>query len=524
MKTVFLVPRRRDGGHRDAVWAYCRSRWEKYLPKVEIVEGHHDTGSFNRSVAINRAAERAGSWDLGIVIDSDVMLSLSSAKAAIALARKTGRVTWGHRRWRGFAEDWTLRWMKDRRDFGPELERDEMDLYVERTNPLSWSCFIVMPRAVFDDMGGFDERFQGWGFEDMAFQSVVAGQYGYERIPGDIIHLWHPRSDERIILGQTRSTASDDYIRNGLLGRRYMVALRRDHAGHDRGDLPVAETERRRDIANLQRDDAKFLAVARERRMPEERWADWWPTLDELREGAKKARAEREAGTVTVIMHTGGLPETWPQRREYLVHSLASLSERVSGPIVQRVIYDCWGDPEIRADLVRIGELAGYYVVGPEMRPDFTASMVAMWRYLAKRARGEFIFQVEDDFLYERDVDLRPMIATLREQPHLVQVALLRDACYPDEQETGGILGWPEPAFTRVEDNGSSYLEHRLFWTNNPSLFRRELTDTPWPSGHKSETLFGRKVLAHPEARVAFWGQGEEWIRHIGEVRAGVGY
>jgi hypothetical protein len=77
-------------------------------------------------------------------------------------------VTWGHRRWRGFHESWTERWVKRAAGLGPELDRDEMDLYVERTNPLSWSCFIVFPRPVFDDLGGFDERFKGWGFEDMA--------------------------------------------------------------------------------------------------------------------------------------------------------------------------------------------------------------------------------------------------------------------------------------------------------------------------------------------------------------------
>lgn len=524
MRTVFLVPRRADNGHRDALWAYARARWEKYHPDIEVIEGHHDEGAFNRAAAINRAARLAGEWDFAIVIDSDVMLARSAVKAAIARARKTGKVTWGHRRWRGFSREWTERWVREKRDLGPELDRDEMDLYVERTNPLSWSCFIVIPRKVWDDMGGFDERFWGWGFEDMAFQSLVVGLYGYERIESDVIHLWHPRSDERITLGQTRSTATNDYIRNGLLGRRYMVALRRDHAGHDRGDGPVTEVERERDIANLIRDDRKFLEVARARKMPEAEWADWWPTLPELLEGAREYRLLRAAGTVTVIVHTGGTPENWPARREYLRASLTSLAERVSGPIVQRVIYDCWGDPQIRAEIEEMGQPFGFYVAGPVVRPDFTGSMVAMWRYLSKRARGDFILQVEDDFAYERDVDLVPMLETLREHPNLVQIALLRDACYPDEVETGGILGWPEPAFTRIESNGTSRLEHRLFWTNNPSLFRKSLTDVPWPVGHHSETLFGKRVLADPKARVAFWGHGETWIRHLGEVRAGVGY
>jgi hypothetical protein len=158
--------------------------------------------------------------------------------------------------------------------------------------------------------------------------------------------------------------------------------------------------------------------------------------------------------------------------------------------------------------------------VGPEGPTDFTAGMQAMWGYLRKRAKGDYIFQVEDDFTYERDVDLVPMIAALRRNPHLVQMALLRDPCYADERETGGILGWPLPAFTFRE----GWFEHRQFFTLNPSLFRKSLTDRPWPVGRHSETLFGKTVLNDSRARAAFWGDGSEWIRHIGEVRAGVGY
>jgi hypothetical protein len=421
MRTVFLVPRRNDGGHRDKLWEYARARWEKYLPDVEIFEGHHDRGSFNRAAAINRAARAAGAWDLGIVIDSDVMVSTSQARAAIDRAAETGRVTWGHRRWRGFHESWTERWVRERRDLGPELDRDEMDLYVERTNPLSWSCFIVFPRPVFDDLGGFDERFRGWGFEDMAAQSIVVGLYGHERIEGDLIHLFHERSDERIILGHSRSTASDDYVRNGLLGRRYMYALRRDHAGHDRAGV-ASEAERKRDMSNIVHDDRKF--IAKQRHMPEADWADWWPTLEELAEGARAA-----VRSVTVVVHTGGTDASWPERSAYLRRSLASFGDQVTGPIVQRVVYSDWGADHLD-ELAAIAPEHGFYVAGSGHH-GYTGSMARMWAYLAGRAKGEYVFQAEDDFVYDRPVDLEPMIDTLRANPHLRQLALLRGPYYP---------------------------------------------------------------------------------------------
>jgi hypothetical protein len=520
MRVVFLVPRRKDDGPRDRIWAYCRARWEALFPDVDVVEGHHDEGAFNRSAAINRAAELAdegGAWDIGIVIDADVVLSESQVRAAIETVADTGRVTWAHRRWRGVREDATKRILDDRRDLGAELDRDELDLVVERTNPLSWSCCIAMPRAVFDDLGGFDERFEGWGFEDMAFQSVICGLYGYERIGGDVVHLFHPRSEERITPGETRLTATREYVTNARLGRRYMVALRRDHALHDRGDQPASEAERLRDIENLRRDDEKYSTVVQRLKLPD--WTTWWPTLEELRDGAKAYREGRGLITgVTVVVRTGGAPETWEARSEYLRRSLASLDEHLKGPIVQRVIYSDWGDHQ--DELAAIGEPHGFYVAGSGHH-GYTGAVARLWRYLENRALGDYVFVAEDDFVYLRDVDLVPMAETLRDHSEIRQVALLRGACYPRELEADGILGWPAESFeAKDQGNGHGRLEHRNFWTMNPALYRRSITEHAWPVAASSERVFGDQLLRDKSARFALWGAGEPWLEHIGEIRS----
>ena len=519
MRTVFLVPRRKDNGPRDALWAYCRARWEMYFPEIPIYEGHHDTGPFNRSAAVNLAAKEAGEWDLGIVIDSDVLLAVSQVRAAIERATETGRVTWAHRRWRGIREDMSVRLAADQKDLGPEPSRDELDLWVERTNPISWSCCIVIPRPVWDDLGGFDERFLGWGFEDMAFQSIVVGLYGHERIEGDVIHLWHPRSEERIVKGQGRVTASPEYVTNARLGRRYMVAVRRDHGLTDR-HTPTNAAEMERDIANLKLDDAQYEAAAKRHGLPD--WSGWWPTLEELRDGAKEHRLGPEP-TVTLIFRTGGEPETWPERSEYLRRSIASLAKHVTGSIVQRVVYSDWG-PDFRAELDTIAEPHGFYVVGPERHVGYVASAQQLWRYIKGRAKGEYVFAVEDDFLYERDVDLTPMIEALQADPGLRQIALLRAAFY-EREKADGILGWPSEEFTPKDiTNGHGRLEHRLFWTMNPSLFHRSVTAHDWPTRESSERVFGDLLLRDPAAKFAFWGDGQPWISHIGAVRAGTAY
>lgn len=462
-------------------------------------------------------------------------------------------MTWAHRRWRGLREDATRRILDDRRDLGPELEHD-LDLLVEKTNPLSWSCCIAVPRPVWDDLGGFDERFRGWGFEDMAFQSVVLGLYGAERVsvlpadeeavgavaqtiedewgegdrirealaplvrPADVYHLHHPRSEERVQQGRPATTASPDYVDNGRLGRRYMVALRRDYGLHDRAgvETPMDDDERDRDIANLIRDDAHFELLARRANRPD--WSDWWPTLDELVEGAKEERFGKTS-EVAMVVRTGGEDETFEVRSGYLRRSLASLVERVHGPITRRVIYSDWSE-RFRPELDAIATEFGFYIVGGGHH-GYTPAVRRLWRYLEARVSEPFVFLAEDDFVYLRDVELAPLVDALRRASRIRQIALLRGPCYPREFEEGGILGWPDADFSPAEaGTPRARIEHRLFWTMNPSLFARSIASTAWPQVRSSERAFGDLLLRDPRAVFAFAGDGEPWIEHIGEVRS----
>src|SRR5690606_2080894 len=84
MKVVNLVPRRADGGRRDAIWSFVRDRWEREHPDIPIFEGHDDgPGKFNRSLAVNLAAEQAGEWDVAVISDSDTFVEGTQVQQAI---------------------------------------------------------------------------------------------------------------------------------------------------------------------------------------------------------------------------------------------------------------------------------------------------------------------------------------------------------------------------------------------------------------------------------------------------------
>lgn len=526
-RAVLLVPFRGDGAQRDRLWAWCEARWRALMPELEIVVGEDPLPApapFSRAAALNDAARKAGDWDFGVVIDADVFIDPDAVRAGLARAAEIGKVVWPFQRWNGLTRAATdLLLASGGSSTAADLRVVDQGA-IERTNPISWSCCIVVPRAVWDDVGGFDERFRGWGWEDMAFQSVVCGLYGHDRLDGDLFALWHPRADERIKTGRPEHPA---YIANRMLGRRYMYALR-VLGLHDR-PVPSDEEEMERDRQNVRRlARNEELDHRGNPKVATPDWREWWPSLEELRDSAKAGLPPGPADLerVAIVMRSGGTLAAWPDRREYLRRSLASIDRHVDHhPIAARVLFSDW--PAAIAEEVRsIAEAHGFYVVGGGHNRGFTAAMRGVWTYLATREWSyDYAFLTEDDFELERDVDLRPMMAALRADPGLVQMALLRDACYPAEREAGGILGHPVDEFVVAGADASPWLEHRRFFTLNPSLVRRSLFARPWPIAPHSEAVFGRQLFAaDPRTRAGLWGVGDPWIRHLGEVRAGAGY
>lgn len=188
---AFLVPRRADHGPRDRLWEWCQTWWAEHCPDLPIVEGHDDDdGLFNRSRAMNRARSLAGDVDVLVILDADVIAAPGQVYAAIERAQRTGKLTIGYQAWVELTETGTeLVMAGDRGDWG----RFQHVRYLN-----SVSSLVAVPVALWDAVGGFDERFEGWGLEDSAFELAckVIGR-GSHRVDGVCWHLWHPRDSRK---------------------------------------------------------------------------------------------------------------------------------------------------------------------------------------------------------------------------------------------------------------------------------------------------------------------------------------
>lgn len=223
--------------------------------------------------------------------------------------------------------------------------------------------------------------------------------------------------------------------------------------------------------------------------------------------------------TVTLLVISDG-------RREYIEQSIPSALSMLRGKITRKIIYDDTGDA-LEREWLR--EQFPMFTVAhhPEGRQGFGGAIRFMWDYLTHHDQNKFVLHVEQDFTFNREVDVNVMCALLDTHPSLVQVALRRQACNAAERAAGGVVEANPEAFIECEFGGQKYLIHREFLTTNPCVYRRSLCSRGWPDDPHSEGKLGAIIrnesIAPP---FAYWGARSDapWVEHIGAERAGVGY
>lgn len=221
-------------------------------------------------------------------------------------------------------------------------------------------------------------------------------------------------------------------------------------------------------------------------------------------------------------------------RDELLAQTIGSLLANVTGPITRLTIYDDTGDQNHRVMLSdRYGPDGFQLLSHPGGRQGFGGAIRFVRAWLDENTNEPWHYCSEDDFLYDRKVDLAAMVRVMEERPYLTQMALVRQAWNEQEIQAGGLLEANPSGYSQHTDGVNWWLQHRLFWTTNASLFRRSLLSLGWPEGENSEGRFHLQLMADgtPERAgrdcwSAYWGKREDgpWVTHIGNQRVGTGY
>lgn len=220
---------------------------------------------------------------------------------------------------------------------------------------------------------------------------------------------------------------------------------------------------------------------------------------------------------ICVIVFTDG-------RAECIAKAIPSLLAQIHGPVTRFIIHDDSGDLEYRAWLA--AQFPGFQIIGGN-RSGFAGAYARAWHHLAAKVPEPWVFSTEDDFVFNRPVDLIDFINVLNQNPHLLQMALRRQPWGPQEEAAGGTVELNPQAYSEHVDHAHRHwLEHRLFWTTNPSLHRTITCALGWPKVPHSEGIFTHRLLEDPEIRFGYWGPRDSgpWVTHIGDQRIGSGY
>ena len=192
-KVSVLVAFRDVDGSRTRLWDFVRERFERELPELELVVATDDgTDPFHKTVALNRAADRA-TGDVFMITDADTWLDPELIRSGANFVAENPH------RW---SKPWTFKLKVNAQETEHILKLGEkwngsVDARFgrpENRNSFSHAPPLIVSRQQFETVGGFDERFRGWGQEDVAFSMSLIRFYGApKKFAGTTIHLFHPR-------------------------------------------------------------------------------------------------------------------------------------------------------------------------------------------------------------------------------------------------------------------------------------------------------------------------------------------
>lgn len=213
--------------------------------------------------------------------------------------------------------------------------------------------------------------------------------------------------------------------------------------------------------------------------------------------------------------------------RRTVVSALANA--RPAGVFSEYWIHDDSGDQEYQAWLLATfpADMIGmrWRLIITSGRAGFGGAIQNAWEHLVAKSSARFVFHLEDDFTFNRPFDLHAMADILERRPELAQMALRRQAWNEAEIAAGGVVESNPDAYNERSERSQTWLEHRLFFTTNPSLYRFDLMRRGWPNGRQSEGVFTHKLL-DDDYSFGYWGHktDEPWVTHTGTERAGTGY
>lgn len=186
--TVVIPFDDRGDRHRAAAFDYVRAWYGEHHPGWPVVVGGCSSGTWSKGAAVRDGVDRSTSSVL-VLADADSFVTDPGVLTSAVHAVHIGRARWvmPHDIVYRLTEDETARILPGR--LPPRLRRVHRDPYRGTVG----GGITVIARDAFELVGGIDDRFEGWGGEDVAFgYALETLVHPVHRLDGRLAHLWHP--------------------------------------------------------------------------------------------------------------------------------------------------------------------------------------------------------------------------------------------------------------------------------------------------------------------------------------------
>lgn len=210
---------------------------------------------------------------------------------------------------------------------------------------------------------------------------------------------------------------------------------------------------------------------------------------------------------VSLIVITDG-------RQSCIEQTIDRFDDLIKYDFYERIIINDSGD--VRYHNFLITAFPSFKIVSHEERRGLAGAVQSAWDSVSRHA--DYVFHLEDDFIMKKKFDIDHMIFLLKKNPHLTQMALVRDPVNPPEREAGGFVFQNKESYEQKGD----FFEHGRLFTLNPCVYPMSTVNIGWPD-HGGESEFTQKVHSiDTSLRFGYYGNmyDEPLVTHIGGRRS----
>lgn len=204
MSVSVVIPFLSEDPHRQRSFEWIKNWWRTNFPDWQKLVAHNDP--FTKAGSINLGVKET-TGDVILITDSDCY-----TPDVAGLQRLVGEVEAGKQPWIT-----PHRFVYKLSEKSSQIVYDEGSINLNKLTR-SIGCIggglIVLNRESWNIVGGFDERFQTWGGEDVSFGMALESLCGSQpRGRLDLIHFWHPPQNYTFRMPDSTARLIQDYRR-----------------------------------------------------------------------------------------------------------------------------------------------------------------------------------------------------------------------------------------------------------------------------------------------------------------------